>query len=195
MSASAVLSAADVKTRAQEPTRAWMVANLVLTQIGWFACVLGAARGWPWLGTTVALAVVAWHLWRAPRGGVEAKLVLAAMAIGSTFDAAMQATASLAFVNGHWLAGLGPHWMTALWALFGMTLNVTLRWLKGRWMLCALLGAIAGPLSFVGGAKLGAATLVDPTLALGLLAVGWAVMLPLLVALGQRWDGVARSAR
>jgi len=168
-----------------------MLANLVLTQIGWFACVLGAARGLPWLGTGFALAVVGWHLWRAPRGGVEAKLVLAAMAVGSTFDAAMQASGSLAFVNGHWLASLGPHWMTALWALFGMTLNVTLRWLKGRWLLCALLGAVAGPLSFVGGAKLGAATLVDPTLALGLLAIGWAAMLPLLVRLGMRWDGVA----
>jgi hypothetical protein len=191
MSASAVLSAADERSGMQEPTRGWMFANVALTQIGWFACVLGAAKGLPWLGTTVAVFVVGWHLWLAPQRRVEAKLLLAAMLLGSGFDAAMQATDSLAFVNGHWLAGLGPHWMTALWALFATNLNVVLRWLKGRWLLCVLLGAIAGPLSFVGGAKLGAATLVDPGLALGLLAAGWAVMLPLLVGLGMRWDGVA----
>lgn len=191
MSASAVLSAADGMKGAPEPARAWMLANVAVTQVGWFACVLGAAHGLPWLGTSVALAVVGWHLWRAPRGRVEARLLLAAVLIGSAFDAAMQATGSLVFVNGHWLAGLGPHWMTGLWALFATNLNVVLRWLKGRWMLCALLGAVAGPLSFVGGSRLGAATLAEPTLALGLLALGWALMLPLLVWLGMRFDGVA----
>jgi len=190
MTAGAAWPGPASKPAVSEPTRAWVLANVALTQIGWFACVLGAARGLPWLGTGVACGVLAWHLWRAPRGGIEARLVLAAVLIGSAFDAAMLATGSLVFVNGLWAPLLGPHWLTALWALFAMTLNVAMRWLKGRWLLCAVLGAIAGPLSFVGGSKLGAATLVDPTLALGLLAAGWVVVLPLLVWLGMRWDGV-----
>ncbi|HEU4459404.1 MAG TPA: DUF2878 domain-containing protein [Methylibium sp.] len=190
MSLDAAVPAVGAPAGEREPTRAWALANLVATQLGWFACVLGAAHGQPWLGTATAVLVVAWHLGRAPRGRVEARLVLATILLGSSFDAALQATGALAFVGGHWLPGLGPHWMTALWALFAVTLNVLLRWLHGRWALCALLGAIAGPLSFAGGARLGAATLSEPVLALGLIGAGWAVMLPLLVALAMRFDGV-----
>lgn len=38
------------------------VHNIVAYQAAWFACVLGAAYGMPWIGAAVCLAVVAAHL-------------------------------------------------------------------------------------------------------------------------------------
>lgn len=177
--------------RPAEPTRGWVLANVVLMQAGWFACVLGAARGWPALGTLSVAAIVAWHLWRSPRAADEARLVGAVLVLGVVFDGAVLASGAVAYPNGQWVAWLTPHWMLALWALFAVSLNVSLRWLARRWALAALLGAVAGPLSYLAGVRLGAARFIDEALALSLLAVGWALAMPALLALSKRFDGVA----
>ena len=43
--------------------------NAVAFQAGWFACVLGAAYGWPWAGVAAAAGLVAFHALRAPVPG------------------------------------------------------------------------------------------------------------------------------
>ena len=102
----------------------------------------------------------------------------------------MLATGVLQFHTGAFIAGVAPHWILALWALFATTLNVSLSWLRGRWLLAAVLGAIAGPLSYWGGAKLGALVLVQPLPAVVAMAIEWAIAMPLLMRLAQRFDGV-----
>jgi hypothetical protein len=82
--------------------------------------------------------------------------------------------------------------MSALWALLGTTLNVSMGWLKRRALLAALMGAVAGPLSYVAGVRLGAAHFVDADRALLLLAIGWALAMPALMALAERLDGIRR---
>jgi hypothetical protein len=81
--------------------------------------------------------------------------------------------------------------MVALWAEFAIALNVTLRWLKRRPVLAGMLGAVFGPLSFLGGVRLGAARFVDEPAALVTLACMWAVLMPLVMWLSDRLDGVA----
>lgn len=185
--------ASEGRPARSEPTRAWIVANVVLMQAGWFACVLGAAHGRPWLGTLVAAGVVAWHLWRAPRGWREARLVGAALGLGMGFDALMLAAGVVVYPNGQWAAWFPPHWMLALWALFATALNVSMRWMRRRAWQLAVLGAVAGPMAYLAGVRLGAASFVDPTLALALLAAGWAGAMPALVALAERFDGVGTA--
>jgi Protein of unknown function (DUF2878) len=77
-----------------------------------------------------------------------------------------------------------------MWVLFASTLNVSLRWLRGRWTLAALLGAMAGPLAYYGGAKLGGVVISEPVLAFTALAIGWAAFVPLLIRLSTRLDGM-----
>jgi len=71
---------------------------------------------------------------------------------------------------------------------------VTLRWLKRRPVVALVLGALFGPLSFLGGARLGAARFVDEPAALATLACMWAVLMPLVMWLSDRFDGVATPA-
>ncbi len=171
-----------------------LLLNFVGFQCGWFGCVLGAARGWPGAGAAMAAAIVATHVLRAARPGMELRLILCAIAMGAVWDSALAATGWMTFTSGTLIDGLGPPWMLVLWALFAITLNVSLAWLKGRWLVAALLGAVSGPLSYWAGARLGALAFTEPGPALIALSAGWAIMTPLLVAAAQRFNGVDRGA-
>ena len=168
-----------------------MITNIVLFQAGWFACVLSAAHGQPWIGTGVAAAVVAWHTLRAARPAEEIKLIAIAVLIGAVGDSLLVMLGWIAYPSGTLIAGAAPHWILALWALFATTLNVSLRWLKQRLLIAALLGAVCGPLSYWAAARLGAAAFVNPMAVVIALAVGWALIMPALMMLTRYFDGVS----
>lgn len=162
-----------------------ILVNFVAFQLGWFACVLGAAHGLPWAGTGVALAIVAWHLTRAIRPRDELVLVLIAAGIGAVWDSALSALGWIRYPNGVLIEGAAPHWIVAMWMLFATTLNASLAWLRRNLPLAAVFGALGGPLAYLGGAKLGALTFAAQDAALVALALGWAVLTPLLLRLAR----------
>ena len=169
--------------------------NFAAFQIGWFSAVIGAANGLPWIGPAVIAAVLMLHFLRAQRPAEELSLILACAAIGTWFDSMLVALSWVAYPSGQWHAMLAPYWIIAMWMLFATTLNISLKWLRGRTWLAAVVGAIAGPLTYIAGTKLGAMEFLNQEAALTALGIGWAAMLPALVALGTRLDGfVNRSA-
>jgi hypothetical protein len=167
--------------------------NFIAFQVGWFACVLGAANGLPWLGPIVVAAAVALHLVRARRPLPELLLVCSAMGLGLVADTLLLATGWLSYPSGHWLPGLAPYWIVAMWALFATTLNVSMGWMRGRPVLTFLMGAVGGPLSYLAGQKLGAIELNPPVYALAALALAWAMAMPLLMWLAGRLDGIRET--
>lgn len=160
-----------------------VVLNLVAYQCAWFACVLGAAYSQPGVGIAVALAAILLHLMaaRAPRR--ELALVAVAAAMGALFESGLTASG--------WARAVNPLLMVVLWAVFATTLNVALRPLRGRYLLCALLAAVGAPLAYHAGSRLGALELVNAIPALLLISAGWAVLLPLMMRAARRLDGVA----
>jgi hypothetical protein len=167
--------------------------NFIAFQLGWFACVLGAANGAPWLGPLVVLGVVLLHLTRVRRPTPELKLIAWAMLLGLIVDSLLLASGWLRYPSGLWLPGLAPYWIVAMWGLFATTLNVSLGWLRGRPVLATLMGAVGGPLSYLAGEKLGGIELLAPTAALLALAVAWGIAMPLLAWLATRLDGVSAA--
>ena len=166
-----------------------IVINFVAFQAGWFACVLGAANGIPWLGPLLALPVLAWHLLHASAPASTLKLLLLAAAAGSLFDQLLLSLGWIQYPAAYWPAWLLPFWMTTLWALFASTLNVSLRWLRGRTLLAVTFGLIGGPLAYLAGQALGALELTQETPALLALAIGWGVMMPVLLRIASVFDG------
>ena len=162
----------------------------VAGQAGWFACVMSAARGTAWMGVAVVIALIAVHLWRVERALPEAKLIVSVVIIGGLWESALVIFGLLAYPHGALVPGLAPVWILALWGLFAAQVNTTYQWLKKRLTLAALLGAIAGPLSFHAGAVLHAVQFVRPWPAAAALAAGWAIGLPLIIVLSGRLDGV-----
>jgi hypothetical protein len=170
-------------------TMTTILVNFVAFQVGWFACVLGGAHQFPWLGTILVSIIIAVHLSRASRPRAELSLVLLAIAIGSVWDSYLVWRGWLEYPSGTLIPDTAPHWILAMWGVFATTLNVSLRWLKQRWLIAILSGAIAGPLAYYAGARLGGVVFADQTTALIALGLGWAVLMPLLMALSERLDG------
>jgi hypothetical protein len=166
--------------------------NVLMFQIGWFSCVIGAAVARPWLGAGIAVLVVGWHLWRSPRPRPEIALIGIAALTGMVFDSLLVANGWLQFAAPVPWPALAPVWIVALWACFATTLNVSLRWLRGRPVVAALLGACGGPLAYIAGEALGGVTLSAS--ALVALAMGWGLMMPLLVRIAARLDGWPQPA-
>lgn len=163
--------------------------NFVLFQIGWFACVLSAAALRPWIGALIAMIIVTVHVLRAHAREAEVKLVLIALAIGAVWDSMLVWQNWLQYPSGTLLPNTAPYWIVLMWGLFATILNVSLRWLRGRWVIAAVAGAVGGPLAYYGGYRLDALQFGNETVALLALAVGWAVLTPLLMALSVRFDG------
>lgn len=157
------------------------VLNFALFQAAWFACVLGAARGWPWLGPLALLAVVAVGLALSGDRRGEIQLLASAAALGFLFDTGMTAAGIFHPLPHFFPAPWSPPWLIALWPNLAATLNVSLAWLRGRYLLAAVFGAVGGPLAYYGGAKLGAAITLPGPYDLLALSAGWAAATPLLV--------------
>jgi len=161
--------------------------NLALYQAGWFACVIGGARGRPWLGAAAGLALAAAHLASVERRAEEAKFVALTALAGTAVDSAQQAAGTIALPSGNYAAWLCPAWLTVLWAQFATLPCHSLAWLAGRPAACALLGAAGGPLAFYAGERLGGVTFPSGRAAgCGVLALVWAAAFPLLMHFATR---------
>ena len=166
-----------------------VLVNFIAFQFGWFSSVLGAAREMPWLGPVVFVAVLLIHLRQARRPELELGLVIACGVIGTWFDSLLVATGWVAYPSGQFSQLLAPYWIITMWMLFATTLNSSMGWLRGRMLLASVLGGVAGPMSYVAGQKLGGIVFVEFWPAIAALAVGWALMMPVLMVLAERLDG------
>lgn len=162
--------------------------NIILFQAAWFTAVLGAARGNEWYGPLAVALVLAVHLVLSDDRQGELTLLLVAGTIGFCFDTALSA-AEIVIPRGDLLPyPLSQPWMVSLWLNFAATLNVSLEWLKGRYLPAVIFGAVGGAGSYYGGARLGATLALPDVNGILLLAVGWGIMTPFLVWLAKRFQ-------
>jgi hypothetical protein len=183
--------ATEMPVRPAQDESMTILANFVAFQLGWFACVIGGAHSLPWLGTAVALLIAVWHVARAASPRDELRLLLICAGIGAAFESALVASGWVGYPSGTLIRGTAPHWLVAMWLIFATTLNVSMRWLRHRPFTAAAMGAIGGPLTYWSGERLGGMVFVEPVAATVAMAVGWALLMPGLCRLAQRFDGYA----
>ncbi|MBT8079348.1 MAG: DUF2878 domain-containing protein [Gammaproteobacteria bacterium] len=168
-----------------------LLVNVVAFKIGWMSSVLGAANNIPSLGPLVVMIAILLHLYFSRDPSRELVLVLIAGAIGAIFDSALLSAGWVNYSTGVIIGGVAPYWMIGMWMLFATTLNMAMRWFHSNLWLAALLGGALGPMSYYFGSKIGAIMFVETFNALAALAVGWALLMPLLLLLARRFDGVS----
>jgi hypothetical protein len=175
---------------------AWPVTRLVVAfvafEAAWFAAVIGAARGWPVWGMAAVAASIVLQLAGSDRRRADLGLIGVAALVGLVWDSLLVGSGTVRYASPGPLTGLAPAWIVLLWAQLGAVLREPLRWLHRRPGLAAALGAAGGAASYAGAARLGACSFDDPLRAGLVLAAGWAVLLPLLLALARRLDKPAR---
>jgi len=162
------------------------IVNAVFYELGWACCVFGAAWGYPLLGGGLALLLVLVHLVLASDRAAEARLIGLAILLGVVVDTSLQAFGVFRFnadALGLWL----PLWVFVIWAQFATLFHYALSWLADRLLVALLFGLLGGPLAYGGGIRLGAAEFgTNPILSLAVLAVVWALVVPLLAWLSGR---------
>jgi hypothetical protein len=155
--------------------------NFLIFQIGWFACVLGAAHHqdlWAVLATIVYLII---FITRCADPIFELKLITKVLIYGVSTDSLISYLGFMQLGDTWPTPYLSPIWMWALWALFASMLNSSLAWLRNRPILGAVLGGVFGPISYEAGIRLGAGTWGPDSQINGLIAIAivWAVAMPL----------------
>ena len=161
--------------------------NVLLYQVGWFCCVLGAALDHPVAGALSALALAAVHLFLTCSRKAEALLMLCTCLLGIGVDSLQQGLGVFTFKEHpgwpFWL----PLWVFAIWLQFATLFRYALYWLSGRYLLATLFGMVGGPLAYWAGVRFGAASFGEqPLLSLMSLAVVWSVLVPSLLWLSDR---------
>ncbi len=159
-----------------------MAWNIVSLNIGWFACVLGAAHNMPWLGLIVVPVLVFVHILAIEKTSplIVLKMGLICLVLGWIVDTVL--ILLRVYEPTRWLL---PHpsatiWLLMLWLNFSLSLNESLRWLQYRPVSAAILGMVFGPLAYLAGKRLGALSI--PSLWTGLfwILLVWMVVIPLL---------------
>ncbi|TSA57181.1 MAG: DUF2878 domain-containing protein [Methylophilaceae bacterium] len=170
-----------------------MIINVILFQVSWFACVLGAANSLPYMGIIVTAGILAWHLMQATTPKTELWLMGIALALGASFDQALLSFNLVTYMHHGWSSSVVPIWILGLWLGFSTILNVSLRWMRNQHLVAILFGFVGGPLAYLSAEKLGAVVILS-NISYVTLALGWAIITPLLLFISKRFDGFEQSA-
>jgi Protein of unknown function (DUF2878) len=163
------------------------IANLVGFQAVWLACVGGAGMGYWWAGLPVLALYAAFHFSVTPWRKADAVLVLLALLLGGAMDTAMLRLGLLQFAQPVPSTEIAPIWIFALWFGFALTLNHSMAFFKSRPIASAVFGLLGGPLAYWVAKDVWHAVSFgsDADMVYLSLAVGWALMCPLLMALSS----------
>jgi hypothetical protein len=157
--------------------------NVISADIGWLACIAGAAQGHPWLGLVVVPILFGIHIAAIETHKIRAVFIVAltTMIIGFLMDTLLILFGTVE--PNRWII---PAPFTTLWdimigANFSLMLDTSLRFLQKKPLAAAFLGALSAPGAYYAGDRLGALSLSEPLFS-SLLWVGvvWFFVMPCL---------------
>ena len=155
--------------------------NAIGFQLGWWACIGGVRLGLEIEAIVVCLCWIGAQLWLSTSRLHDIQLGGFALLIGIVADSLLQYFSVIVFY-GWSLGSLSPFWLWTLWVVFALTLNASLDFLKKLPNFAvSLLGLVFGPLTYLAGAKLGAAQLDASAFHVLCLGMVWMIALPMLV--------------
>jgi hypothetical protein len=153
--------------------------NFIQFQAVWFLCIFGAAHQYELMAILISIGIIAWALITSERRTHDYGMILVGSVLGIVIDSALISFNLITFTSSYW-TGFSPLWMTPIWIALVLTLQSSMSWLNGRYLLAGLLGAISGPFAYWAGVRMGAGIFVDFIPAMISLSVIWLVITPAL---------------
>lgn len=163
-------------------SRKWL--HVAGMQGAWFAAALTASSGWHPVGVLANLAVFIVHVVTSAHVRREILRGAVALALGLLVELVQQHAGGL---RAQQATELPPLWLLSLWPVFAsaMMTGHSLAWLQRRKSLAAGIGAVVGPLSYWGGARLGALEL-DGLRSVIAISICWGVAMPALALVAEK---------
>jgi len=151
---------------------------------GWFACIVGAAQHRHGPGLFVVAGLLVLHI--VTRGNRSTRrilvLVFASTLFGFCFDSLLISCGVYEPVRWVMPSPFATIWLLALWANFGLIVDVPLRWLQQHLVVAGVFGGVFGPTAYLAGQRFGAIQIVEPfAFHVGMLCVAWALGLAILM--------------
>jgi len=161
----------------------WKFANAIGYQLVWLASIIGAIHGSRYAGPLAAALFACMVLAFGGQRSADLRLIPLVVAIGLLVDSAWIALGWLDYSAPWPSSDFAPAWILGIWLAFSLTLNHSLSFLKRRYALASLLGAMGGPLAYwLAADGFGAVRFDAPvvTVLIGL-GIAWGLMIPMLM--------------
>ena len=158
------------------------ILNAVFFYIIWWGCVLGVQYSYNYLGLVLTLVVGSLHLNIVSDWKKEIKLIFIVGLLGLLVES-FHFHSQLLDYSGYIYPNplLPPLWIICMWLGFAGTLNYSMFWMKDRWLVMFLCGAIFGPMSYVAGLKLGVLNFnFSYILSILGIAITWGLSIPIM---------------
>ena len=159
--------------------------NALGFQVGWFVCIASVKYDLEIPALFFCGILVGLHFFYSAARFKDFKLSFIGLVLGVAIDSTMQYFAVIGFY-GWALEPMSPFWLWMIWVMFALTLNSSLSFLQ-NWhlVLSGVAGLIFGPISYIAGAKLGAAGFDNTLPHLTALGLIWMLTLPTLVYIAK----------
>lgn len=163
-----------------------MIINVILFNAMWFGCIY-----WGNVFVPLVLMWAFFHFTLSQNAREEMSFVFMVTLLGTVIDSALIHLGVFIFSSDQYVI---PLWLIAIWLSFSLTLNSSLSFLKRSLILQYVIGAVAPPLSYLAGSKLGGVTFgYSHTVSLITLSVIWLCLLPFLFKLNKRFSVVGEQ--
>lgn len=170
------------------------ILNFIAFQLVWLFVIVAAANDdmhFALLAITVFASVqLYFSRWRL----TDIKLIALGLSAGMMLDTIWLNLEIISYAGGE-IGQIVPWWIGYLWVNFMLTLNHSLSWLKHRLKMLTVFTIFAAPLSYLAGSKLGAVSFLQPGLAVLVLSLSWALLVPMLMCLARLWQQQEEEAK
>ena len=153
--------------------------NFIQFQAVWFLCIFGAAHQFELMAILISIGIIAWALLTSDHRAHDYRMILVGAILGIVIDSALISFNLITFTTAYW-TGASPFWMTPIWIALVLTLQSSMSWLSGRYLIAGVLGAISGPFAYWAGVRMGAGVFPDFVTAMICLSVIWLIITPAL---------------
>ena len=151
-----------------------VILNIVLLNVLWFACVLGASNGllWPAVACLFVLLMVTYIYEDINKKDFQ--VIVFSLLFGGIIDGFLHASGLLVYASPfHQLSYLPPVWILFLWIGFAASIKIGMKWFLDNPILGVLVMTIGSPLSYFSASKLGAVQFGNMPDAMIVIALGW----------------------